>query len=344
MTRALQLAAAEDAPHGPNPRVGCVLLTPDGRTIAEGHHRGAGTPHAEVDALTAAGVRAHGATAVVTLEPCNHTGRTGPCTEALIAAGVRRVVFAQEDPNPEASGGARRLSDAGIDVAGGLLADEAAALNKAWGIAVSRGRPYVSWKFASTLDGRTSASDGTSRWVSSRAARADAHRLRARCDAILAGTGTVTIDDPHLTIRDSAGTLADIQPLRVVMGLRKPHPGSRVLDGAADSIHLPTRDPHSALAELHRRGRRHVLLEGGPTLAAAFLREALIDEIVAYIAPALLGAGSPVVGDLGIGTISQALRLDLDEATVLPPVDPTDQPALRLTLRPPSPTPLEGAF
>ncbi|MHA7861348.1 bifunctional diaminohydroxyphosphoribosylaminopyrimidine deaminase/5-amino-6-(5-phosphoribosylamino)uracil reductase RibD [Tessaracoccus sp. Y36] len=342
MRRALGLAVADDAPIGPNPRVGCVLLAPEGRPIAEGHHRGAGTPHAEVDALAAAGDRARGATAVVTLEPCNHTGRTGPCTEALIAAGVRRVVFAQADPNPEAAGGAGRLRDAGLDVEGGVLADEAAEVNRRWTVAVTRGRPYVTWKFAATLDGHTAAEDGSSRWVSSRAARADAHLLRARCDVILAGTGTVAVDDPHLTVRDPDGAPLRTQPLRAVMGFRDPKPGSRVLDTAAETVHLRTRDPRAALAELHRLQRRHVLLEGGPTLAAAFLREDLIDEVVAYLAPTLLGAGTPVIGDLGITTITDALHLSLTEATLLPPLDPGDPPNLRLTLQPTPPAPLQG--
>lgn len=341
MLRALDLAVADDAPLGPNPRVGCVLISPEGRRIAEGHHRGAGTPHAEIDALTAAGDLAEGATAVVTLEPCNHRGRTGPCAEALIAAGVRRVVFAQADPNPEAAGGGRRLRDAGVDVEGGLLADDAAEVNHHWTFAVTQGRPYVTWKFAATLDGRTAADDGSSRWVSSGAARADAHGLRARCDAIVAGTGTVAVDDPHLTVRDRDGALVGTQPLRLVMGLRDLRPGSRVFDDAAETLHLRTRDPRAALAELHRRQRRHALLEGGPTLAAAFLREGLIDEVVAYVAPKLLGAGSPVIGGLGISSIGDAVHLTLVDATTLPPLETGDPPNLRLTLRPIPPTPLE---
>lgn len=343
MSRALDLAASLDFYGGPNPRVGCVLLSPDGTTLAEGHHRGAGTPHAEVDALTQAGEQARGATAVVTLEPCNHTGRTGPCSEALISAGVRRVVFAQADPNPEAAGGARRLRDAGLEVAGGLLADEAAQLNRAWTFAVTNGRPLVTWKFASTLDGRTAAADGTSRWVSSRAARDDAHRLRAQCDVVLAGTGTVTVDDPHLTTRDQDGALRATQPLRAVMGVRTLRSDHRVFDAAAQTIRLKTRDPHAALAELHRLQRRHVLLEGGARLAAVFLRAGLVDEIVAYLAPTLLGAGTPVTGDLGIPTIADAMRFSLADATLLPPLDRADDLNLRVTLRRTAPIPREGA-
>ena len=178
MGRALALAASPGVPLGPNPRVGCVILDEHGDEVAEGFHRGAGTPHAEVDALPEAGEAARGATAVVTLEPCNHTGRTGPCAGALVEAGVRRVVFAQADTNPVAAGGAQTLRDAGVEVEGGLLADRARALNRAWTFAVEHGRPFVTWKFATTLDGRSAAADGTSRWVSSRAARLDTHRLR----------------------------------------------------------------------------------------------------------------------------------------------------------------------
>ena len=159
MRRALELAASPGVPTGPNPRVGCVLLDDEGRTVAEGHHRGAGTAHAEADALALAGDRARGTTAVVTLEPCNHTGRTGPCAQALVAAGVRRVVHAQSDPNPVAAGGADTLRAADIEVVGGLLADDARELNRVWTFAVEKGRPFVTWKFAATLDGRSAAAE-----------------------------------------------------------------------------------------------------------------------------------------------------------------------------------------
>lgn len=191
MARAVELARTPGVPLGPNPRVGCVLLDPSGEIVAEGYHRGAGTPHAEIDALTRAGSSAKGATAVVTLEPCNHHGRTGPCALALADAGVARVVFGQVDPNPLAAGGAATLRGAGVDVEGGLLDEEARAVNHAWTFAAEHGRPFVTWKFAATLDGRSAAADGTSRWVSSSAARRDTHRLRGLADVILAGTGTI---------------------------------------------------------------------------------------------------------------------------------------------------------
>ena len=321
MTRALELAATPGVPLGPNPRVGCVLLADDGSTVAEGYHRGAGTPHAEADALAHAGAAARGTTAVVTLEPCNHTGRTGPCSEALVAAGVRRVVFAQEDPNPVARGGADTLRAAGIEVESGLLADEARELNRVWTFATDHQRPFVTWKFAATLDGRSAAADGTSRWVSGTAARRDTHRLRALCDAMLVGTNTVAVDHPRLTVRDD-----DDQPLRVVMGERD------LADHGLD-LHLRTRDPHAALAALFARDRQHVFLEGGPTLAAAFLAAGLVDEIVAYVAPMLLGAGRAAVGDLGITTIADAFRPRVTDIAVLPGLD-GEEPNVRLTMTP----------
>jgi len=321
MTRALELAATPGVPLGPNPRVGCVLLADDGTTVAEGYHRGAGTPHAEADALTRAGAAARGATAVVTLEPCNHTGRTGPCAQALVAAGVRRVVFAQSDATPVAAGGSDTLRAGGVDVESGLFADQARAINRAWTFAVEHQRPFVTWKFATTLDGRSAAADGTSRWVSSPASRLDTHRLRALCDTMLVGTNTVAVDDPALTVRDEHDQPLPDQPLRVVMGERDVDPTRRIFDSTlangAETLHLRTRDPQAALSELFARDRQHVFLEGGPTLAAAFLKAGLIDEIVAYVAPVLLGAGRPAIADLGIQSIADAFRPQVTDITVL---------------------------
>jgi diaminohydroxyphosphoribosylaminopyrimidine deaminase/5-amino-6-(5-phosphoribosylamino)uracil reductase len=326
MRRALALAAADGIPTGPNPRVGAVLLSPDGVELATGVHRGAGTPHAEVDALAAltrAGGSAQGVTAVVTLEPCNHTGRTGPCAQALLAAGVARVVFGQQDRNPVAAGGAATLAAAGVDVEGGVLADEAAELNLVWSFAVSTGRPYLTWKFAAGLDGRSAAADGTSRWITGDAARADVHRLRAEVDAVIAGTGTVLADDPQLTVRTggSAGEPLPYhcQPLRVVLGHRTVPTDARVLDGSAPTLLLATHDLAAALAELYARDVQHVLLEGGPTLAGAFVRAGLVDRVVAYLAPVLLGAGAAALGDAGITTIGAALRLETQDVTCLGP-------------------------
>ncbi len=262
MQRALELAATPGVPTGPNPRVGCVILADDGTEVAEGFHRGSGTPHAEADALSKAGDDARGATAVVTLEPCSHSGRTGPCAEALIAAGVRRVVFAQSDTNPVARGGGASLRAAGIEVEAGLLLDEARALNHAWTFAVEHGRPFVTWKFATTLDGRSAAADGTSRWVSSLAARRDTHRLRAECDAVLVGSHTVEVDDPELTVRDELDQPVARQPLRVVVGERSLAADRRIFNDRAETLQLRTRDPHEVLAALFARDCQHVVPRG----------------------------------------------------------------------------------
>ena len=334
MLRALALAASPGVPTGPNPRVGCVLLDDAGNTVAEGWHRGAGSPHAEADALRQAGAAARGTTAVVTLEPCNHTGRTGPCARALLEAGVRRVVYAQRDPNPVAAGGAATLRAAGVEVEGGLLEDEARRVNREWTFAMDRGRPFVTWKFATTLDGRSAAADGTSRWVSSRAARVDTHRLRALCDTMLVGANTVAVDDPLLTVRDADDRPLEVQPLRAVMGLRDLPADRRVFDDTARTVHLRTRDPHEALKELFELDRQHVFLEGGPTLAAAFWAAGLVDEVVTYVAPMLLGAGRPAVADLGIGTIADAAHLTVTDVTVLEPAGPDDDVNVRITMQP----------
>ena len=337
MRRALELAATPGVPLGPNPRVGCVLLDADGTEVAEGFHRGAGTPHAEVAALTAlaeAGGSAAGTTAVVTLEPCDHTGRTGPCSRALLEAGVRRVVLAQRDPNPLASGGTETLRAAGVEVVAGLMETESRLLNRAWTFALEQERPFVTWKLAATLDGRVAAADGTSRWITSSAARRDVHRLRGQCDVVLVGTGTVAADDPQLTVRDEVDEPVAHQPLRAVMGERATSSDRRVLDDAAETVLLRTRDPRAALAQLHELGRRHVFLEGGPTLAAAFLRAGLVDEVVAYVAPVLLGSGASAVGDLGISSIDAALRLRLVEATTISSADRGEDADVRLTLVP----------
>jgi diaminohydroxyphosphoribosylaminopyrimidine deaminase/5-amino-6-(5-phosphoribosylamino)uracil reductase len=333
MRRALALSAGVLGTTSPNPPVGAVVLDRHGELVGEGATAPAGGPHAEVTALLQAGDRAAGGTLVCTLEPCNHVGRTGPCAPALVAAGVRRVVYAQPDPNPIAAGGADALRQAGLRVEEGLLLDEARAVNRIWTFAIEHERPFVTWKFATTLDGNSAAADGTSRWVSSRAARLDTHRLRGLCDTMLVGTNTVVVDDPELTVRDAEDRPISQQPLRVVMGERELDPDRRVFNDRAETLHLRTRDPHAALAELYARDRQHVFLEGGSTLAAAFLKAGLVDEIVAYVAPMLLGSGTPAVADLGITTISEAFRPTVTDVTVLAGLD-GEQPNVRLTMTP----------
>lgn len=341
MRRAVALSARALGATAPNPVVGCVLLDAAGAPAGEGWHQRAGGPHAEIHALLAAGERARGGTALVTLEPCNHTGRTGPCAQALITAGVARVVYAVADPNPSASGGAATLRAAGIDVEGGLLRAEAETVNAAWLTSVRLGRPHVRWKYAATLDGRIAAADGSSRWISSAESRADVHRLRAEADAVVVGAGTLRADDPHLAVRGIDGAT---QPLRVVVDTHAGiTAGARVLDDAAptliavaedaDTSHLPGVDtvalPYgksgtgldvaALLAALHARGVRAVLLEGGPTLAGAFVAAGAVDTVTGYLAPALLGAGPAALADAGISTITQALRLDVTDVARLGP-------------------------
>ncbi len=309
MRRALDLAARGPVTGG-NPQVGCVLLDASGAIVAEGWHRGAGTPHAEIDALSRV-ADARGLTAVVTLEPCNHTGRTGPCSEALLAAGVARVVYAVSDPGRESSGGAERLREAGVDVVPGVLADEVADFLHVWLTAVARHRPWVTVKWASTLDGRTAASDGTSRWITGTAARQRVHEQRAASDAILVGTGTVLADDPALTARGDAGELLAHQPVPVVVGERTVPADAALRDHPAGLLATGTRDLERILAELDDRDIRRVYVEGGPTLASAVIAAGLADEYAVYLAPALLGGDRLAIGDLGIRTISEARRLTI---------------------------------
>ena len=423
MRRAIELSlnGAETTP--PNPDVGCVILDWTGATVGEGWHERPGGPHAEINALAQAGERARGGTAVVTLEPCDHTGRTGPCTHALIAAGVARVVIAVADPNPVAAGGAATLRAHGIDVELGALGDEAARANARWLTPFRTHRPFVVWKFAATLDGRSAAADGSSRWITGSEARADVHRLRAAVDTIVAGSGTILADDPQLTarldgaatvipadtasdataadagsatdlshvdagsagaasggrthatawVRDAAavGSAADpgsadenagsadaaggsgtrpvagrpadgaggrTQPLRVVVDSTGRTPATaRVRDDAAPTWIATAAEVGATpdgrvdlvklLSALFEQGRRYVLLEGGPTLAGAFWQAGLVDRVVGYLAPALLGAGPAALADAGVATIADTIRLDVTDVM-------TVGPDLRITATP----------
>lgn len=310
MRRALELAERGPA-RGVNPRVGCVILDADGRALAEGWHRGAGTPHAEVDALERlAPDAARGATAIVTLEPCNHTGRTGPCSEALAAAGIARVVYAVDDPGDHSSGGAGTLRDAGVEVEGGLLADEVEAFLGDWLFAARARRPRVTVKWASSLDGRAAAADGSSRWITGPEARADVHLRRSAADAIAVGTGTVLADDPSLTARDADGELLEAQPVPVVFGRSEVPAGAALARHPHDLLQFAGDDLASDLVELQRRGIRSLFVEGGPTLASAFLAAGLADELLVYLAPAVIGGPRTAVADVGVATIADALRYD----------------------------------
>ena len=324
MTRALELGASVRAVSPPNPWVGCVIETADGRTF-EGATEAVGGPHAEAVALAAAraaGSDAAAATAWVTLEPCSHHGRTPPCAEALIDAGVARVVVALEDPDPRVAGaGLERLRAAGIEVKCGVAAEAAAMLLAPYLVHRRTGRPYVVLKLAASLDGRTAAPDGTSQWITGPEARADAHALRAESDVVVVGAGTVRADDPSLTVRDAPAPRGD--PVRVVLG--KAPAGAKVHPCLERSGPLP-----DLLDELGAEGHLQVLVEGGATVAHSFHHGGLIDRYVLYLAPVLFGGddgpglfsgkGAATIADVRRGSLRAVtrlgddLRLDLDPA------------------------------
>jgi len=307
MRHALSLAA-----HGPawgvNPQVGCVLLNDSGEIVAEGWHRGAGTPHAEVDALSKVS-NATGLTAVVTLEPCNHTGRTGPCAVALLEAGISRVVYAVSDPGDASAGGAQRLRDAGVTVEAGVLATEVEEFIHPWLTAARLGRPFVTVKWASSLDGRAAANDGTSQWITGTAARQHVHEQRANADAIVVGTGTVLADNPSLTARGDGGELMEHQPIPVVIGERAIPAGSALEKHPHTPIFTGTRDLGTVMSALFAQDIRHVFVEGGPTLASAFIAAGLADEYLIYLAPLVIGGSKTATTDVGVATMADLGRL-----------------------------------
>lgn len=320
-----RLAKQAVGPSYPNPPVGCVILDGDGRIVGYGSTAPVGGPHAEIAALAAAGDRARGGTAFSTLEPCGHFGRTGPCAAALAEAGIARAIWAVDDPAPAHSGRAL-LQDAGVRTYGGVNAGRVATGSlRPWLHARRTGRPYVTWKWAASLDGRVNGGPG--RWISSEAARADVHRLRARCDAVMIGAGTAEADDPALTARRPDGGLAAAQPLRVVVGSR-PLPDDLALrrdQDVAPTAWYERAEPAEILASLAQRGIVHVLLEGGPTLGSAVAAAGLVDQVVVYLAPALHGDGAvpylPAVGPrhrrlrlADVATIGEDVRLTYDAA------------------------------
>ncbi|HVT42087.1 MAG TPA: bifunctional diaminohydroxyphosphoribosylaminopyrimidine deaminase/5-amino-6-(5-phosphoribosylamino)uracil reductase RibD [Acidimicrobiales bacterium] len=307
MRRAMAAAATVRSTTAPNPWVGSVIVRPGGEAGGTEEFVGATAPpggaHAEVVALSAAGERARGATLYTTLEPCVHHGRTPPCTEAIVAAGVARVVIGVEDPDPQVAGrGAAALQAAGVAVTVGVAADEVAEQLAPYLKHRSTGRPWVVLKLAASLDARTAAPDGTSRWITGEAARRDAHRLRACSDAVLVGAGTVRTDDPELTVRLDDGVERD-QPLRVVLG-RAPA-GARVLPALELSGDL-----EGVLADLGQRGVLQVLVEGGPTVAHDFHAAGLVDRYVLYLAPVFFGGddGRPLFAGPGAGTIGDVWK------------------------------------
>ena len=322
MQRALELALKGPG-IGVNPQVGAVILDPAGEIVAEGWHMGAGTDHAEVAALkklfalTGPGKLSPGYTAVVTLEPCNHQGRTGPCSVALIEAGISRVVYASSDPGSVSSQGAQRLTDAGVEVISGVLLSQAEDQGRVWLTANRKKRPFVILKWASSLDGRTAAQDGTSQWISGPESRADSHLKRSEVEAILVGTGTAVADDPELTARKPDGSYYEHQPLRVVMGKRELPSHLKVFNDKSKTIHIEKHDPAAVLDELWSIGVKSVWVEGGPKVASEFLRAGLVDEIIVYLAPMLLGGNNVSLQDIGVESMAGAIGLEIVENKML---------------------------
>nr|MBV6630946.1 bifunctional diaminohydroxyphosphoribosylaminopyrimidine deaminase/5-amino-6-(5-phosphoribosylamino)uracil reductase RibD [Oceanococcus sp. HetDA_MAG_MS8] len=313
MAQALRLAESATWAARPNPRVGCVLVSADGRLVGEGQTQALGGPHAEVMALRIAGKQAQGSTAYVTLEPCNHTGRTGPCAQALIEAGVSRVVCAARDPSPQAGGGLATLRAAGLSAESGLLAASAEAQMVGFLSRMRRGRPWIRLKMAGSMDGRSALPDGRSQWITGPAARRDGHRWRARACAIVSSAQTVLADGAQLTVRAVA---VDEQPQRVVVDRRAILDGSqKVFDAQAPTHHLQGAqwDVATVVQFLSELPANEVLLECGPTMAAAWLRGGYVDELVIYTNPSLIGEGRPLVELPALGDLQERLQLQITD-------------------------------
>ena len=305
MAQAITLAEQVDLSRDKNPRVGAVVVSATGEVLGSGAHLGSGTDHAEVVALAQAGELARGATVYSTLEPCAGTGKRPPCVQALIDAGVARVVFGQPDPNVEMSGGAKLLTDAGIEVNGNVLADECTALNPSWTFAHEQGRPWVIWKTATTLDGFIAAADGTSKWITGEESREFVQRIRSTAGAIVTGTGTVLADDPHLTVR---ALPSDQQPLRVVVGNRAIPDDANVLKAGARTLQTAD-DVSEVISQLwHDHSIHRVLVEAGSGLSTSLWRAGLVDEVYWFQAPAIAGDGIKALADIGVQTMGDVLR------------------------------------
>ena len=304
LKRANEIACLGLGLTGSNPIVGAVIVSPVGEIIGEGFHKSG--PHAEVVALEQAADLANGATLYVTLEPCNHQGKTGPCTEAIIKAGIAKVVYAVHDPNPLASGGAKALEAAGIEVAFNSDVSEISNCNRAWLHKVKNNRPYFVWKIATTLDGRTAAIDGSSKWITCEESRAEVSKLRSESSAILIGTATALADNPNLIPKDLEKTRQS-NPVRIVMGLREIPSEFNLHNDAAETVLLRTHDFAELLKLCAERDFNQVFVESGSELGTALLKAGLIDELVVFQSASLLGSGQSFVGDLGATKISEKM-------------------------------------
>ena len=301
MQRAIEISSFGLGKTKGNPIVGAVIFNETG-IISEGFHQSG--PHAEVDAINNAKVDLMNASIAVTLEPCNHHGKTPPCTEAIIQSGIKNVYYAVTDPNKVAAGGAKKLQEAGLNVESGLLEKEATLANRAWLNAIKKERPYFTWKIAITIDGKIAAKDGSSKWISNQESRNYVAKMCSESDAILVGTGTVIADDPNLVPEGY-----ETRPLRVVVGEREIPTTAKVNDDRAELLHHKSRDLAALSKALHTKEIRSVMVEAGPTLGSAMLKAGLIDELAIFTAPKILGAGQDFVTEIGIDSITDALEL-----------------------------------
>ncbi len=317
MQRAIALAEKGLGKTAPNPIVGAVIIDAAGNVVGEGFYDRVNSPeHAEVVAIKAAGNKAAGSTIVVSLEPCNHIGTTGPCVAAIIDAGITTVVYAVSDPNAAAAGGAAALRAAGVSVIEGVKKDEAAFSNRAWLMKIKKNRPFFTWKVAATLDGKVAAADGTSKWISNETSRTDVQMLRRQADAILVGTNTVITDDPHLIPRGTF-TGYGANPIRVICGEQELPTDSKVFDAAAATLLVKSKDLDVLVEKLNELGLNHVFVEAGPTLGSAMLDGCLLDELVMYQAPTLLGTGKHFFAFDYPTTITDQMRMDHLSTVVL---------------------------
>jgi diaminohydroxyphosphoribosylaminopyrimidine deaminase / 5-amino-6-(5-phosphoribosylamino)uracil reductase len=310
MARAIDSARLGLGKTYPNPIVGAVITSATGELISEGFHQGA--DHAEVIAINAAQAKTVGSTLYVTLEPCNHHGKTPPCVDAIIKSGIRKVVYAVSDPNPAAAGGAERLRQAGIEVQSGIGEVQVRLENRAWLTKVELGRPRITWKIASTMDGKVAAIDGSSKWITGVLARADVARMRSQVDALVTSTATVAADDPLMTSKGQGRN-----PVRIVMGETPIASNSQILNSDAETVIINSRNTKELITLAKQRGFNQLLIESGPIFGTALLREGLIDEIVLFQAPTFLGSGMPSISDLGATKLSERLDFEILDVETL---------------------------
>jgi diaminohydroxyphosphoribosylaminopyrimidine deaminase/5-amino-6-(5-phosphoribosylamino)uracil reductase len=310
MARAIECANYGLGKTFPNPIVGAVITSATGEFISEGFHQGA--DHAEVIAIKAASEIPAGSIIYVTLEPCNHQGKTPPCVDAIIASGIKKVVFAVGDPNPVAAGGTERLQKSGIEVVSGIGEVQARHENRAWLTKIEKNRPRITWKIAATMDGKVAASDGSSKWITGEPARADVAMMRSQVDAIVTSTATAIADNPGLTAKGLGKN-----PVRIVMGTRELNNDLQILGNDAETLLIKSHDFSELLMVSKDRGFNSLMIESGPTFGTALLMDELIDEIVLFQAPTFLGSGTPAIGDLGITNISGRLDFEISDVEVI---------------------------